>query len=164
MTRNILKTTRPLLMIMTVSIAFVLIGLCSEPSRAQATSTTTNTEMPFTATLTDCNGQSVVVSGTMHMVTQYTVSANGGTHLHINTNWQDVSGTAGTTTYRAQSNNHSNFNSTGAQSEVTTIDDVRLISSGSADNLKVRVTTHTTINANGEVTASFTNFEVICTG
>lgn len=164
MTRQILKTTKPLSLLMAAQIAFVLIGICSEPTRAQATSTTTNTEMPFTATLTDCNGQPVVVAGTMHMVAHYTVSANGGTHLHINTNWQDVSGTSGTTTYRAHSNNHFNFNSQGAQSEVTTIDNVRLISAGLTDNLKIRVTMHTTVNANGEVTASFVNFEVVCTG
>lgn len=149
---------------MAVSIAFVLVGICSESALAQATSTTTNTEMPFTATLTDCNGQPVVVSGTMHMVTQYTVSSNGGTHIHINTNWQDVSGTSGTTTYQAHSNNHSHFNSNGSQSEATTIDDVRLISAGPTDNLRIRVTMHTTINANGEVTASFISFEVVCNG
>ena len=163
-TRQILRTTKPLSLLMAVAFAFVLIGICSEPTLAQATSTTTNTEMPFTATLTDCNSQPVVISGTMHMVTQYTVSSNGGTHVHINTNWQDVSGTSGTTTYRAHSNNHSHFNSNGAQSEVTTIDDVRLVSAGSTDNLKVRITMHTTINANGEVTASFVTFEVVCNG
>ncbi|HVG32407.1 MAG TPA: hypothetical protein VM911_04980 [Pyrinomonadaceae bacterium] len=131
---------------------------------AQASSTTTNTEMPFTATLTDCNGQPVVVAGTMHMVTHFTVSSNGGTHVHINTNWQDVSGTSGTTTYQAHSNNHFNFNSNGSQSELTTIDDVRLISAGPSDNLKIRAHMHITINANGEPTASFTMFEVVCTG
>jgi hypothetical protein len=149
---------------MALLIAFVLIGVCSEPTMAQTTSTTTNTEMPFTATLTDCNGQPVVVSGTMHMVAQYTVSSNGGTHLHINTNWQDVSGSSGTTTYQAHSNNHSHFNSNGAQSEVTTLDDVRLVSAGPTDNLTMRVTMHTTINANGEVTASYVTFEVYCNG
>ncbi len=164
MTRKILKTTKPLSFLMAVSIAFMLIGICSEPTMAQATSTTTNTQMPFTATLTDCLGQPVVVSGTMHMVAHFTMSANGGTHLHINNNWQNVSGSSGTTTYRAHSNNHFDFNSNGAQSEVTTIDDVRLISAGPTDNLKIRVHMHTTINANGEVTSSFTRFEVVCIG
>lgn len=164
MTRNILRTTKPLPLLLALSITFVLIGICSNPAKAQTTSTTTNTEMPFTATLTDCNGQPVVISGTMHMVTHFTTNANGGTHIHINTNWQDVSGTSGTTTYQAQSNNHFNFNSNDPQSEFTTIDDVRLISAGPTNNLKVRAHMHTTINANGEATASFIRFELICNG
>ena len=136
----------------------------SRPTMAQATSTTTNTQMPFTATLTDCNGQPVVVSGTMHQVVHFTTDASGGTHAHINSNWQNVSGESGGITYHAQSNNHNHFNSNGSQSEFTTIDDVRLISAGSTDNLKIRVHMHTTINANGEATSSFIRFEVDCTG
>lgn len=149
---------------MAVSIAFMLIGICSEPTMAQASSTTTNTQMPFTATLMDCNGQPVVVSGTMHMVTHFTTDANGGTHAHINTNWQDVSGTSGTTIYRAQSNNNSIFNSNGAQSEFTIIDNVHLVSAGLTDNLSFRAHMHVTINANGEATASFLRFELTCNG
>ena len=136
----------------------------SRPTMAQATSTTTNTQMPFTATMTDCNGQPVVVSGTMHQITHFTTSASGGTHAHINNNWQNASGVSGTTTYRGVSNNHHHFNSNGSQSEFTTIDDVRLISAGPLDNLMIRVHMHTTINANGELTSSFVRFEVVCNG
>ncbi len=164
MTRNILGTRRPLPLFLTFAMAWALIGICSEQTMAQSTSTTTNTEMPFTATLTDCNGQPVVISGTMHMVTQFTTTASGGTHTHIHTNYQDVSGTSGTTTYRAVSSNHHTFNSSGAQSEFTTIEDVKLISQGPLDNLTIRVTMHTTVNANGQATASFITFEVVCNG
>jgi hypothetical protein len=164
MTRNILGTRKPLPLLLTFALALVLIVICSNQTMAQATSTTTNTEMPFTATLTDCNGQPVVISGTMHMVMHFTTDSGGGTHAHIHTNYQDVSGTSGTITYRAVSSNHHSFNSNGAQSEFTTIEDVKLISQGPTDNLTIRVTMHTTINANGQVTASFTNFEVTCNG
>jgi len=98
------------------------------------------------------------------MVTSFTTTASGGTHAQIHTNYQDVSGTSGTNTYRAVSSNHHTFNSNGAQSEFTTIEDVRLISIGPLDNLTIRVTMHTTVNANGQATASFTNFEVVCNG
>ncbi len=164
MSRNIHRINRPLPFLVAVSIAFMLIGICSGSIMAQATSTTTNTEMPFTASLTDCNSQPVVVSGTMHMVTHYTMDASGGTHIEIHTNYQDVSGTSGTITYRAVSSNHHSFNSNGAQTEFTVIDDVRLISRGPTDNLTIRATMHITINANGEVTAVFTRFEMVCNG
>ena len=164
MSRNIHRINRPLQFLVAVSIAFMLIGICSGSIMAQATSTTTNTQMPFSATLTDCNSQTVVVSGTMHMVTHFTTDASGGTHLEIHTNWQDVSGTSGTITYHAVSRNQLSSNSNGAQSEFTSIEDVRLISRGPTDNLTMRTTMHITINANGEVTASFTRFEVVCNG
>ena len=153
----------PLFCLLAVTL-MLLSAAQSRPTMAQATSTTTNTEMPFTATLTDCNGQPVVVSGTMHQVTHFTTDADGGTHVHISSNWQDVSGESGTITYRAVSSNHNYFNSNGSQSEFTTIEDVLLISAGSTDNLMIRVHTHTTINANGEVTSSFVQFEVVCNG
>lgn len=164
MTRNISGMTKPLPLLLTFAMAFVLICICSNQTMAQANSTTTNSEMPFTATLTDCNGQPVVIAGTMHMVTHFTTTPSGGTHTHIHTNYQDVSGTSGTITYRAVSSNHHSFNSNGSQSEFTTIETVKLISQGPTDNLTIRVTMHTTINANGQATASFTTFEVVCNG
>ena len=164
MSRNIHRINRPLQFLVAVSIAFMLIGICSGSIMAQATSTTTNTQMPFTASLTDCNSQPVVVSGTMHMVTHFTTDATGGIHFDVHSNWQDVSGTSGTITYRAVSNNEHSFNNSGAQTEFTVIDDVRLISQGPTDNLTMRATMHITVNANGEVTASFTRFEVVCSG
>src|ERR1043165_351372 len=127
MTRNISGTTKPLPLVLAFTMALVLIGICSNSASAQTTSSTTNTEMPFTATLTDCNSQPVVVSGTMHMVMQFTTDSNGGTHAHIHNNYQDVSGTSGSINYRAVSSNHHTFNSNGAQSEFTTIEDVKLI-------------------------------------
>ena len=54
MSRNIHRINRPLPFLVAVSIAFMLIGICSGSIMAQATSTTTNTEMPFTASLTNC--------------------------------------------------------------------------------------------------------------
>jgi hypothetical protein len=67
-------------------------------------------------------------------------------------------------TYRAVNSSHQTFNSSDPQSEFTSVENVRLISSGSTDNLRIKFTTHTTINANGVATSSFTNFDVVCNG
>ena len=42
--------------------------------------------------------------------------------------------------------------------------DVRIISTGSSDNLLIRNTFHLTINANGDVTVDKPTFEEICVG
>src|SRR2546425_8419142 len=55
---------------------------------------TTSTVMPFpTPTITNpCNGEDVNVSGNVHMTIGVTTDGNGGRHLRIHINNQDVSG------------------------------------------------------------------------
>src|SRR2546428_5526854 len=54
---------------------------------------TTSTVMPFpTPTITNpCNGEDVNVSGNVHMTIGVTTDGNGGSHLRIHINNQDVS-------------------------------------------------------------------------
>ena len=47
---------------------------------------------------------------------------------------------------------------------VAELDGDPLIAQGSADNLFVRTTIHTTVNANGQITATSFEFEVECQG
>ncbi|MCA1593292.1 MAG: hypothetical protein LC754_11725 [Acidobacteria bacterium] len=132
---------------------------------AQATTITTNVEMPVNQTVTDCNGQPVILSGTVHMVVHSTTDANGSTHVTIHSNYQDVSGTSPSgITYRGVNSVETTFNSSGPQSEVTTVDNVLLVSQGSTDNLRISATAHITINANGVATAQFTRLAVTCNG
>src|SRR5438046_2933917 len=59
-----------------------------------ADAATTSTVMPFpTPTITNpCNGEDVNVSGNVHMTIGVTTDGNGGSHLRIHINNQDVSG------------------------------------------------------------------------
>lgn len=149
-----------------MAIAIAVLFLVQPQSlMAQATTVTTNQEVPVDTTVFDCNGQPVVLSGTMHMVVHFTTDANGGTHVTTHSNYQDVSGTSTSgLTYRGVNNVQTTFNSSGPQSEVTTVDNVLLASQGATDNLRVSFTTHTTINANGVATAAFTRFTITCNG
>src|SRR3989454_7208472 len=60
---------------------------------------TTSTVMPFpTPTITNpCNGEDVNVSGNVHVTIGVTIDGNGGSHLCIHINKQDVSGVGGGT-------------------------------------------------------------------
>ena len=134
---------------------------------AQATSVTTNLQTPINETVTDCNGQPVVLSGTVHTVVHFTADSSGGTHVSIHTNYQDVTGTSPTNpavTYRAVTNSHQTANSSDPQNEFTSIQNLRLVSSGPTDNLRVKVRMHITINANGVATAVVERIEVVCGG
>ena len=155
-------------MSITLAMAIAVLFLVQPQSlMAQATTVTTNLEMPVNETLLDCNGDPVVLSGTVHMVVHFTTDANGGTHFAIHSNYQDVTGTSTTNpaiTYRGVNNSEQISNSSLPQTESTVVSNVLLISQGPTDNLRIRITTHFTINANGVATAVFTRFESNCTG
>src|SRR2546425_9373147 len=65
---------------------------------------TTSTVMPFpTPTITNpCNGEDVNVSGNVHVTIGATTDGNGGSHLRIHINNQDVSGIGVDTGSRVQ--------------------------------------------------------------
>lgn len=163
-----LKSTKKVQLSIALAITIALLFVVQPLSlRAQANTVTTNVQTPVNETVTDCNGQPVVLSGTIHMVVHFTTDASGGTHAVIHTNYQNVSGTSPSNpgvTYQAVNSSHQTFNSSVPQNEFTSVENVLLVSSGTTDNLKVKVTTHFTINANGEATSVVTRFEADCTG
>ncbi len=163
-----LKSTKKVPMYVAMAIAIAALFLVQpQSSMAQATTVTTNVEMPVNETVFDCNGNAVMLSGTVHMVVHFTTDAAGGTHVVMHTNYQGVSGTSVTNpgiTYRAVNSSNQSFNSKDPQSEFTSIENVRLISQGPTANLIIKFHSHTTINADGEATSSFTRFETVCRG
>lgn len=135
---------------------------------AQATTVTTNETLTLnTTTVNLCNGDTVTLTGEVHIVTHTTISSNGNSHVKTHQNFEGVTGT-GTLllTYRAVStNNHTvNNNGNNAQQEFTTVNRVRLISQGPSDNYKLDITIHSTINANGDATSTVTNVSTTCVG
>ena len=135
---------------------------------AQATTVTTNETIPLnTTTVNLCNGDTVTLTGSVHVLSHVTLDTNGGTHVKTLHNFENVMGTGATgTTYRAVSTNNHTMNNNGstAQQEFTNVNRVRLISQGLTDNYLLNGTIHTTVNANGEVTSTVTNFTTNCTG
>jgi hypothetical protein len=134
----------------------------------QATTTTTNENIPFTSNmLNPCNGDSVTFSGTLHIVNTLTIDGSGGTHLKTHTNYQDVTGTGAPSgiTYRVGTVSNEIINdSDGPQSNVTSISTVKLISPGPALNTFLRIVLHITINANGQTTSTVQEVSAECRG
>jgi hypothetical protein len=120
------------------------------------------------------SGEVILVSGTAHFVMVETIDAVGGRHFALNQNFANVTGvgTRSGDTYRVT-------DSLGLQGrrEVlyvppgsvlprtqTVHRDIRFISMGSGDNLLAQISSHLTVNANGDVTVDSVTFELICVG
>ncbi|HEX8178835.1 MAG TPA: hypothetical protein VF525_04755 [Pyrinomonadaceae bacterium] len=132
-----------------------------QPAAADGTTSVT-TPIDFTATA--CNGETVTLSG--EATTLITVSDTSGgrgvtTHIHFHLEGTSASGThyiVNETVNGADlgaGDIPATFNSTGS---------LHLISQGGGENLTVRTTIHTTINANGDVTAQSFEFQTVCNG
>jgi hypothetical protein len=147
---------------------FVALAGAGTEAFGQATTTTTNENIPFTSIIfNQCNGDTVTFSGTLHIVNTLTTDADGGTHLKTHTNYQDVTGTGlpSGINYRVGTvlNEVVNDND-GPQSNATVISTVKLIAPGPALNSFLRIVTHITINANGETTSEVQEVSVECRG
>ena len=163
--------------------SLALVALSAPAAHAAASVTTTqdqvdivNVPFPVGNCVNGGAGEVIVFSGTLHRVTAIRVDDQGGVHVTLHTNLAGVEGVGLSSgdTYRA-TNTAGSF---GGRLEInappgTTVADpreatssgtVRFVSSGSGDNLTVRLTAHVTINANGDVIVDRMTLEPICNG
>ena len=148
--------------------ALFLVLAAGSNAFGQATTTTTNEELPISSSITNtCNGDTVAFQGTVHVVNTLTTDASGGYHLKTSSNYQDVSGT-GTPSglnYRIVTTRNDTVNdSDSAQFETTVVQTILAVSQGSAPNLFVHIVLHVTVNANGQTTSTVTQVTAECRG
>ncbi|MFL6331846.1 MAG: hypothetical protein ACJ754_00725 [Pyrinomonadaceae bacterium] len=163
------QTVSPRVCAALFALLFMACAGASTPALGQATTTTTNEEIPFTSSLFNpCNGDQVTFSGTLHVVNTMTTDAGGGTHLKTHLNYQDVTGTGTPSgvTYKVRTvtNEVVNDNDDGPQSTATVISTVKLIAQGPMLDYFMRTVLHVTVNANGETTSTVQEVSVECRG
>ena len=128
---------------------------------------TENISVPINLSLTiPCNGDTVELTGSTHILTSVTINGN---HFSADMLFQrqGVSGTDLTTgaKYQGTGVSHVQFsdNFVNGQRQFTTADSFQFIGQGSAPNLVFDEEGHLTFNANGDVTADFSNpFSISC--
>ncbi len=99
-----------------------------------------------------CAGELVGLSGELHTVTRITTDGNR-VHWVIRTNAQGLRGVSDAgRTYHATRNLEVVVNGDGLQAESTALQSFNLVSEGSGENFLVHLTSHVTVNANGETT------------
>lgn len=153
-----------LLLLLTVCALSLHALVTPQSASAEATTSTDNTTVPIDFTATACNGETVNISGDSHVVVHLTRNDNHTTfetHIQFHLSGEGASGTR----YIANETVDSIENtSPGAAQVFNSVGQLHLIAQGSADNLVVRTTIHTTVNANGQITATSFEFEVECQG
>ena len=134
----------------------------------------TNSPVPIGDCINGGAGETLLVSGTLHRFVSVRKDAAGGFHVTLHANLAGASAVGATTgtEYRVTDTaggfgdrlNASFPAGSPFPRSYTENADVRIISTGSSDNLLVRATWQQTINANGEVTAGAVRLEHLCVG
>jgi len=111
-----------------------------------------------------CTTQAIALSGPVHLSYEMAINKNS-IHIHSHSNTQGVSGIGLVDGLRYNlvmgSNVEINLNGT-APVELMTNTDFALIGQGQAANLRVRLVSHTTVNANGNITVEFVKGSIVC--
>jgi hypothetical protein len=148
-----------------VGVALVVLA-SARPGEAQNSGKTC---MPFSQVTFDmCTGEFIAISGEVCMDLFVHFDASGGAHAtaHETITGTGVGLTSGTQyVFHTEINVEENVNAgNNGQDEATVIADATLISKGSMPNERATITTHTTIDANGNVTSMDLDVTDNCNG
>lgn len=151
--------------------ASALVLAMAAPASAAASSFTTSVKFPISvAVYVPCAnggaGEVVFLDGTLHDLFHIGSSGSGGFEVTVHDNPQDVHGVGAATgaKYRGTGVTQSHFHVAGSGLPVTStfVNNFAIIGQGPGNNFRVHETFHITINANGTITATVSNFRVTC--
>jgi hypothetical protein len=155
-----MNNTRRLLLLL-APLAVVLGPIAaSSPAGAAASGGTTIDRQDVTGSTVVCPDTVLTVtSGVLKIVTHETVTPSGAYHLGVEANAQGVKAVAPTgAAYQLPGGFWIEVNVTPGATTQTEVDVLNVIGQGSAPNFTVRGVVHTTVNANGNVTAFVNHF------
>ena len=146
---------RLLLLLVPLAVALGLIA-ASSPAGAAASGGSTIDRQDVTGSTVVCPDTVLTVtSGVFQIVTHETLTPSGAYHLGVEANAQGVHAVAPTgATYQLGGGFWIEMNVTPGATTQTEVDVFNAIGQGSAPNFTVRGVVHTTVDANGNVTAS----------
>jgi hypothetical protein len=108
-------------------------------------------------------GEDIHLTGEAHVAGQATFDSAGGFHAVDHFNFQGISGTGLTTGDKYQATDADNIEFNGkVGTELIQGLNINFIGQGNVNNLLIHVTLHTTINADGTMTAFVDNLRVEC--
>jgi hypothetical protein len=149
--------------------ALVLAALLIPAQARAAAATMSDVNVSGTSFYNTCTGENVTItSGTLHIVTQVTNDANGGYHIDVRGNAQNVVaiGDSTGTIYHLAGDfwGEQNGRSDGSPQVDQLVTLHNVVSKGPSPNLTIHILIHMTIDANGAVTADITSVNVDCHG
>jgi len=152
--------------LLSIAIASIALMFCA-PALAEVT---TNVSIPvsipvFIPCAAGGAGETVTLSGDLHILTSITINSNT---LHLTQHFQPqgITGVGSVTgdKYQGTGVTRADLNVNGVifPFNTTTVNNFRIIGQGPGNNFLVHVNVHTTVNANGDVTATVDNFSLEC--
>lgn len=132
----------------------------------QAATFTDNTTVPVEFIATSCSGEPVIINGESHVVFHATgtPSGHGVAHFHINFQLSGESASGTRYVVNETVNSTETRDADFMPSTFSSVAHLNVVSQGGGENLRVRTTIHTTVNANGEITATSFEFTTECGG
>ncbi|MBA3765491.1 MAG: hypothetical protein H0W99_00620 [Acidobacteria bacterium] len=152
------------------AIAMILQGMAlPTPVRADDPEPAFDQNLIFPINFTDdnpCTGETIAVSGDMHVRAKLSYDANGGQHFQLATNYQGVNGIGLTSgaEYHVVSGQPIISNSITPQEEETLLLTQRYISQGKGDNYLLDIRFHLVSTANGDLKVTMDSFTIRCKG
>ena len=155
-----MSNTRRLLLLLVPFAALLGVIATSSAAGAAAAGGTTIIRQDVTGSTSVCNDTVLTVtSGVLKIVTHETLTPSGAYHLGVEGNAQGVHAVApGGAAYQLPGGFWIEMNVTPGATNQTETDVFNAIGQGNAPNFTVRGVVHTTVNANGNVTASVDHF------
>jgi hypothetical protein len=155
-----MSNTRRLLLLLVPLAALLAVIAASSAAGAAASGGTTIFRFPVTGSTAVCNDTLLTItSGVLKIDIHETLTPSGAYHLAVETNAQGVQAVApGGAAYQLPGGIHTEMNLTPGATTQTEVDILHAIGQGSAPNFTVRGVLHTTVDANGNVTASVDHF------
>lgn len=159
---------------MQIGLAGIVAGLLAVTGQAPAAAegaTVVRTELSAAATV-PCAlgglGEEVLVEGTIHTVVFQSTDASGGTHFVLRANYDSLVGTgltSGTMYHAVATEGTSSYDFdpfVGPPYLFTNTRHVRFVGQGPNNDFSITETVHVTVNAEDQVTAEHSSFEVHC--
>jgi hypothetical protein len=150
-----------------VVLAVAAFTLVTSPARVQSSNRFSSRTCEESTDIVNnsCTGEAILVQAETCTSLVITQDQAGGFHLQIH---QETHGTGvGITSgneYVINDVANQELNTKSLQLEENVVEDSLLISQGPAPNEIVRLSTHFTVNANGDITVFRTSFEIECKG
>jgi hypothetical protein len=141
------------------------IGLTALPERAQAAASSTEFPVAITVFIPCANngaGETVTLTGNLHIEFSLTFDNAGGGHIHILFNPQGISGTGSVTGIKYQGTGMTEEEENFKTGFEFTFNNRFDIIGQAGTSYHVHETAHITVNANGTLTVFFDNFSVTC--
>ena len=148
----------------TVAVTFVFMVLMMCVSAAFGQTVVTDSQITDQMITNECNGETVLLNGTLHQEMSFTTNPNGNTHSSFNATIHETG--YGQTTgvyYVANENVHNETNTKGVAQEQSFGTKIRLISQGpETPNMVDRATLHVVIDKNNVVRVEISKHQIQC--